>query len=57
MPSLPAPPVPLSQVGRAAYDIGLASLGAELALVGVNAALAQQGFRRPPRRRLLGRNR
>jgi hypothetical protein len=31
--------------------LGLASLGAELALVGVNAALAQQGFRRPPRRR------
>jgi hypothetical protein len=35
--------------------LGLASLAADLALVGVNAALAQQGFRRPPRRRLLGR--
>ena len=26
MASLPAPPVPLSQVGRAAHDIGLAGL-------------------------------
>jgi hypothetical protein len=33
--------------------LGLASLTAELGLVGVNAALAQQGFRRPPRRRAL----
>src|SRR5689334_15047465 len=33
--------------------LGLASLAAELGLVGVNAALAQQGFRRPPRRRAL----
>jgi hypothetical protein len=33
--------------------LGLASLAAELGLVGVNAALAQQGFRRPPRRRVL----
>jgi hypothetical protein len=33
--------------------LGLASLAAELGLVGVNAALAQQGFRRPPRRRTL----
>jgi len=33
--------------------LGLASLTADLALVGVNAALAQQGFRRPPRRRAL----
>ena len=32
--------------------LGLASLTADLALVGVNAALAQQGFRRPPRRRI-----
>jgi hypothetical protein len=31
--------------------LGLTSLAAELGLVGVNAALAQQGFRRPPRRR------
>ena len=33
--------------------LGLASLAADLALVGVNAALAQQAFRRPPRRRVL----
>jgi hypothetical protein len=33
--------------------LGVASLAAVLALVGVNAALAQQGFRRPPRRRRL----
>jgi hypothetical protein len=33
--------------------LGLASLAAELALAGVNAALAQQGFRRPPKRRAL----
>jgi hypothetical protein len=33
--------------------LGLASLAAEVSLVGVNAALAQQGFRRPPRRRTL----
>jgi hypothetical protein len=33
--------------------LGLASLAADLALVAVNAALAQQGFRRPPRRRSL----
>jgi hypothetical protein len=33
--------------------LGLASLVAELGLVGVNAALNQQGFRRPPRRRAL----
>jgi hypothetical protein len=32
--------------------LGLASLAVDLALVGVNAALAQQGFRRPPRRRI-----
>lgn len=33
--------------------LGLASLAAEISLVAVNAALAQQGFRRPPRRRAL----
>jgi hypothetical protein len=33
--------------------LGIASLAADIALVGVNAALAQQGFRRPPRRRIL----
>jgi hypothetical protein len=33
--------------------LGAASLAADVALVGVNAALGQQGFRRPPRRRVL----
>jgi hypothetical protein len=33
--------------------LGRAALAAELGLVGVNAALAQQGFRRPPRRRAI----
>ena len=33
--------------------LGLVSLAAETGLVGVNAALAQQGFRRPPVRRAL----
>src|SRR5215207_1572016 len=33
--------------------LGLVSLAAEAALVGVNAALNQQGFRRPPVRRAL----
>ena len=33
--------------------LGLASLAAEIGLVGVNAGLAQPGFRRPPRRRTL----
>jgi len=33
--------------------LGLTALAAELGLTGVNAALAQQGFRRPPVRRAL----
>ncbi len=33
--------------------LGSASLAAEVALVGVNAALNQEGFRRPPSRRFL----
>jgi hypothetical protein len=33
--------------------LGLASLAAEMGLLGVNAALAQQGFRRPPLRRVI----
>src|SRR4051794_27346800 len=35
--------------------LGAASLAAEVALVGVNAALGQQNFRRPPARRFLRR--
>jgi hypothetical protein len=37
--------------------LGLVSLAAELGLAGVNAALNQQSFRRPPRRRVLPRRR
>ena len=33
--------------------LGRVALAAELGLVGVNAALAQEGFRRPPRRRVI----
>ena len=35
--------------------LGLTGLSAEAALVAVNSALAQQGFRRPPARRLIPR--
>ncbi len=35
--------------------LGLAGLASEAALVAVNSALAQQGFRRPPTRRLIPR--
>jgi hypothetical protein len=47
-----APPA-AARAKRRLNVLGLVSLGAEAALVGVNAALAQQGFRRPPRRRAL----
>ena len=36
---------------RRVNALGAASLAAEVALVGVNAALGQQNFRRPPARR------
>jgi hypothetical protein len=35
--------------------LGLAGMASEVALVAVNSALAQQGFRRPPARRLIPR--
>ena len=38
---------------RRVNALGLVSLATELGLVGVNAALNQQSFRRPPRRRAL----
>lgn len=38
---------------RSLNALGLTALAAELGLAGVNAALAQQGFRRPPVRRAL----
>ena len=40
---------------RAINAIGTLNLLTEAALVGVNAALNQEGFRRPPKRRLLSR--
>ena len=38
---------------RRVSALGLVSLAAELSLVGVNAALNQESFRRPPRRRVV----
>jgi hypothetical protein len=38
---------------RGLNALGLVSLAAELGLASVNAALNQQSFRRPPRRRAL----
>lgn len=45
------------RIKRTLNSLGLISIGAELGLVAVNAALNQEGFRRPPLRRrlLLGR--
>jgi len=45
-----APPV-AARRKRRLNALGAASLAAELALVGVNSALAHQNFRRPPARR------
>ncbi|HEX8103088.1 MAG TPA: hypothetical protein VF533_10765 [Solirubrobacteraceae bacterium] len=44
-----------SRAKRRLDALGRASLVAEVALVGVNAALAQRNFRRPPLRRVLSR--
>ena len=51
----PEAPVSAARAKRRLNALGLVSLGAEAALVGVNAALGQEGFRRPPRRRMLRR--
>ncbi len=53
-PPTGAPPVAKRRKQRL-NALGAASLAAEVALVGVNAALGQQNFRRPPARRLLRR--
>jgi hypothetical protein len=47
-----APPAAARRKARL-NALGAASLAAEVALVGVNAALGQQNFRRPPARRFL----
>jgi hypothetical protein len=41
---------------RAVNVLGALNLGSELALAGINAALSQAAFRRPPTRRLLRRH-
>lgn len=51
----PAAPAPAARAKRALNALGGASLAAELALIGVNAALGQANFRRPPARRVLRR--
>ena len=51
----PAPGAPerAARIKRTLNTLGLVSIGSELGLVAVNAALNQEGFRRPPLRRRL----
>jgi hypothetical protein len=51
----PAPEAPrrAARMKRALNALGAVSIGSELGLVAVNAALNQEGFRRPPLRRRL----
>jgi hypothetical protein len=49
----PETPAPAARLKRRLNALGAAGLAAEAGLVAVNAALAQEGFRRPPRRRAL----
>ena len=53
----PAPDTPprAARLKRAVNALGALNLAADVALVAVNAALAQANFRRPPARRLLRR--
>lgn len=53
----PAPGAPraAARTKRSLNVLGSVSIAAEAALVAVNAALNQEGFRRPPRRRVLPR--
>jgi hypothetical protein len=51
----PAATASARRMKRRLNALGAASLVAEAGLVAVNAALAQQGFRRPPTRRLVPR--
>jgi hypothetical protein len=55
--SEPAPNAPpaAARTKRVLNGLGRASAVAELALLGVNAALSQENFRRPPARRLVKR--
>jgi hypothetical protein len=47
----PTAPEAARRAKRRLNALGLAAMGAEAALVAVNAALGQQNYRRPPRRR------
>jgi len=49
----PSAPESARRAKRRLNGLGLAAMAAEAGLVAVNAALAQQGFRRPPRRRAI----
>jgi hypothetical protein len=53
----PAPETPprAARIKRLVNGLGRANAVAEVALVAINAALAQENFRRPPARRLLKR--
>ncbi len=56
--SEPAPETPpaAARFKRAVNALGAMNIASELALAGVNAALAQANFRRPPARRLVRRH-
>lgn len=51
----PGAPAPAAHIKRTLNALGLVSIASELGLVAVNAALNQEGFRRPPLRRRLWR--
>jgi hypothetical protein len=53
----PDAPVAAARLKRRLNALGVMTLAAEAALVAVNAALAQEGFRRPPAWRRLGMRR
>jgi hypothetical protein len=53
----PSAPEPAARLKRRLNALGAATMVAEAALVAVNAALSQAGFREPPRRRLIRRSR
>jgi hypothetical protein len=49
----PSAPQAAQRAKRRLNGLGLTAMAAEAGLVAVNAALAQQNFRRPPRRRAI----
>jgi hypothetical protein len=52
--AMPDAPPKAARLKRRLNVLGLVTVTAEAALVAVNAALSQEGFRRPPARRLKG---